>query len=78
MVENLNMIILELGKVKTESKLKTTLNLTLVDESNFDIEMIKKYFNKSNFFIKLSPININEIFETNNLGEGVIKSTNIK
>jgi len=68
----------ELGKIRTESKLKTTLNLTLVDESDFDIEIIKKYFNKSNFFIKLSPININEISEKNNLGEGIIKSTNIK
>jgi adenine C2-methylase RlmN of 23S rRNA A2503 and tRNA A37 len=72
------MSIESLGKVRTDSKLKTTLNLTLVDDSDFDIEKIKKYFDKTKFFIKLSPINVNEISEKNELGEGIIKSINIQ
>ena len=67
----------ELGKIRTESKLKTTLNLTLVNEDDFDIEKIKTYFNKDNFFIKLSPINTNVISEKNNLGKGVVEGVNL-
>ena len=40
------MTIAELGRVRTKSNLKTTLNLTLVDEEDFDIEKIKKNFDK--------------------------------
>ncbi len=71
------MSIEELGKVTTESKLKTSLNLTLVDENDFDIEKIKKYFPKEKFFIKLSPINTNIISDKNSLGKGVIEGINL-
>lgn len=67
----------ELGEIRTQSTLKTTLNLTLVDELDFDINKLKEFFNKSNFFIKLSPINKNDISEKNNLGDGIIKSSNL-
>jgi adenine C2-methylase RlmN of 23S rRNA A2503 and tRNA A37 len=66
----------ELGEIRTDSKLKTTLNMTLVDESDFDIEKLKQYFDKEKFFIKLSPINRNSISEKNDLGEGFIKYIN--
>ena len=68
--------IAELGKIRTDSKLKTTLNMTLVDNSDFDIEELKKHFDKDKFFIKLSPININHISEENDLGKGYIEYKN--
>lgn len=67
----------ELGQIRTQSKLKTTVNMTLVNENDFDIEKLKKYFDKDYFFIKLSPINPNVISEGNNLGEGIIKGLNL-
>lgn len=68
--------IVELSKIKTNSNLKTTLNLTLVDETDFDIEKLKCNFNKDDFFIKISPINVNETSEKNNLGSGIITGKN--
>lgn len=67
----------ELGQIRTNSKLKTTVNLTLVKESDFDIELLKKYFDKDYFFIKLSPINPNGFSDKNNISVGVIKENNI-
>jgi 23S rRNA (adenine2503-C2)-methyltransferase len=67
----------ELGKIRTMSNLKTTLNLTLVDEKDFNIEKIKTYFDKDNFFIKLSPINPNVTSEKNDLGNGIIEGVNL-
>jgi len=66
----------ELGQVRTNSFRKTTLNMTLVDETDFNIDTLKKYFDKDYFFIKLSPINTNIISDKNDLGSGVIKYTN--
>jgi len=71
------MSIEELGKIRTNSNLKTTLNLTLVDEDDFDIEVLKKYFDPEHFFIKLSPINSNEYSVGNDLGDGIIKGNNL-
>ncbi len=67
----------ELGQIRTKSNLKTTLNLTLVDEKDFDIEKLKKYFDPEYFFIKLSPINENIVSEENGLGKGIIKARNL-
>lgn len=67
----------ELGKIRTDSNLKTTLNLTLVDEEDFDIEALKRYFDKNNFFIKLSPINPNEVSDENIGTKGVINQINL-
>ena len=67
----------ELGQIRTESNLKTTLNLTLVDEEDFDIDSLTKYFDKDKFFVKLSPINTNAVSEKNDLGKGVIEGVNI-
>lgn len=71
------MSIEELGQVRTESNLKTTLNMTLVDTADFDINKLTKYFDKDYFFIKLSPINENDISKENNMGAGIIKGQNI-
>jgi len=70
------MSIKELGEIRTESDLKTTINLTLVDEKDFSIKKLKSYFDKEEFFIKLSPINKNDISEKNHLGDGIIQSIN--
>lgn len=67
----------ELGQIRTGSNLKTTVNMTLVDQTDFDIEALKKFFPPEYFFVKLSPINVNECSEANNLGEGVVKSINL-
>jgi len=71
------MTIPELGQIRTGSNLKTTLNMTLVEESDFDIESLQKYFDKEHFFIKLSPINPNATSDKNNISEGVIQSKNL-
>ena len=71
------MSIKELGEIRTESNLKTTINLTLVEESDFDADKLRMYFDKEHFFVKLSPINTNNISDKNNLGEGVIKGINL-
>lgn len=71
------MSIEELGQIRTESNLKTTLNLTLVEESDFDINKIKQYFDKDKFFIKISPINQNIVSDKNNLGAGIIQGVNL-
>lgn len=71
------MTIEELGQIRTESNLKTTVNMTLVDEADFDIEKLKKYFDPKYFFIKVSPINPNPISEKNHMGTGVIKVENL-
>jgi len=67
----------ELGNIKTNSYLKTTVNLTLVESDDFDISVLKKYFSPERFFIKLSPINKNSVSEKNNLGNGIIEGVNL-
>ena len=67
----------ELGKIRTDSALKTTVNLTLIKESDFDIVKLSKFFDKDKFFIKISPINPNTISSNNNLGNGIIEGNNL-
>ena len=71
------MTIEELGKIRTSSYLKTTINLTLVKEEDFDIEVLKKYFDIDYFFVKISPINPNDNSLKNNLGDGIIDGKNL-
>jgi len=71
------MTIAELGQIRTQSELKTTVNMTLVDMADFDIEKLKDNFDPDCFFIKVSPINPNEISEGNNLGTGAIEGVNL-
>jgi len=71
------MTIEQLGRIRTESNLKTTLNMTLVDENDFDIDRLKAYFDKDCFFIKLSPINENEVSNSNNMGKGIVEGVNL-
>lgn len=66
------MSIEELGQIRTRSNLKTTVNLSLVDNEDFDIDVLKKYFDPEFFFIKLSPINVNAVSQANNVGGGII------
>lgn len=67
----------ELGRIRTDSELKTTVNLTLVDNADFDIDKLKQLFDPKYFFIKLSPINPNKTSESFRMGDGVIKSVNL-
>lgn len=67
----------DIGKVRTESDLKTTLNLTLVNESDFDVDRLREWFDPEFFFVKLSPINPNETSLLNNVNTGVIRQTNL-
>ena len=54
---------------------KISLNFTVVEGSEFDIEKIKRYFPKEHFFIKLSPVNENHYTRINNI-TGAIKQKN--
>lgn len=71
------MSIEELGKVATESNLKTTLNMTLVNETDFDIEELRRNFAADRFFIKLSPINPNATSDGNDMGDGFVDGINL-
>jgi 23S rRNA (adenine2503-C2)-methyltransferase len=71
------MTIKELGKIRTNSNLKTTVNLSLVDISDFDIELLKEFFDPEYFFIKLSPINPNECSESYRMGTGAVQGINL-
>ncbi len=67
----------EMAKVRTDSRLKTTLNLTMVREEDFSLERLTKLFDKDKFFIKISPINENDVSKKNEMGAGVIKQANL-
>jgi adenine C2-methylase RlmN of 23S rRNA A2503 and tRNA A37 len=67
------MSIADLGRIRTDSDLKTTLNMTLINEEDFDVVKLREYFDPMKFFIKLSPINTNCVSESNQLGHGVIE-----
>lgn len=71
------MTLKEMGQVRTRSSLKTTVNLTLARTEDFDVEALKEWFHKDHFFVKLSPINPNDISNSNDLSEGVIAQTNL-
>lgn len=71
------MSIEELGAIRTKSALKTTLNMTLVDYADFSIEELQRYFDKDSFFVKLSPINENDVSRQNEMGAGIIEGQNI-
>lgn len=71
------MTLAELGEVRTASRLKTTLNLTLTDAADFDIGTLRRHFDPAAFFIKLSPLNDNPVAQEHNLA-GVIPQRNLK
>ena len=71
------MSIQELGQIRTGSNLKTTINLTLVDEADWSITELKKYFDPAHFFIKISPINTNCVSESNHMGTGLVSAANV-
>jgi len=71
------MSIEELGQIRTKSNLKTTINMTLVNTDDFDAEKLRKYFDPQYFFVKLSPINPNEVSEKNKCGKGVVEGINL-
>ena len=67
----------EMGKIRTASALKTTLNLTMARAEDFSMERLAELFDKDKFFIKISPINENDVSKANKMGEGVIHQANI-
>jgi 23S rRNA (adenine2503-C2)-methyltransferase len=69
--------IADLGKIRTHSNQKTTINLTLVEDSDFDMAVLKEHFDPAHFFVKLSPINKNAVSSANGLGNGAITTTNL-
>lgn len=73
----LKMSLEELGKIRTGSNLKTTVNMTLVDRQDFNIERLTDLFDPKYFFIKLSPINKNDVSEQNRMGDGYIEGINM-
>ena len=71
------MTLQELGQIRTKSFLKTTINLTLVKEEDFDINILKTLFNPKHFFVKISPINTNAVSNKHDLGDGIIEGKNL-
>lgn len=71
------MTVKELGQIRTKSFLKTTINLTLVKEEDFDINILKAYFHPASFFVKISPINVNSNSDKYDLGDGIIDGKNL-
>ena len=67
----------EMGQVRTKSRLKTTINMTMAAAEDFDIEKLKKWFNRNRFFIKISPINPNSVSKANGFDNGVISQVNL-
>jgi len=67
----------EMGAIRTTSNLKTTVNLSLVREEDFNIEELVRIFPKEYFFVKLSPINPNDVSDANDISSGVITATNL-
>ena len=51
--------------------------MTLVNTDDFDAEKLRKYFDPQYFFVKLSPINPNEVSEKNGCGKGVVEGVNL-
>ena len=67
----------DMGKVVTNSDQKTTLNMTMVRQEDFDRKELERIFDKSRFFVKVSPINPNDIAENNGIDAGVIEQRNL-
>ena len=63
--------------MRTESHLKTTINLTLVREADFSIQALQRLFDPNVHFVKLSPINPNCVSDANEMGTGVIEQINL-
>jgi len=70
----------EFGKKWTEvennKRRKITLNFTILEDNEFSVQKLKSLFSEEHFFIKLSPLNENDITRKNNL-KGLIKERNI-
>ena len=66
-----------MGQIRTKSKLKTTINMTMARKEDFDIELLKKWFDPEFFFVKISPINENSVSKSNGLGKGIISQLNL-
>lgn len=67
----------ELGKVRTDSDLKTTVNLTMARPEDWDVSEMKRIFDKDAFFVKVSPINENDVSIANDMGKGIIEQQNL-
>lgn len=67
----------DMSKIRTGSDLKTTINMTLIDKSDFDIVKLKELFPPGCFFIKLSPINKNSVSDSNGCGAGFVEGINL-
>ena len=59
---------------RTPKRIEVLINF---DEEDFDIDALKKYFDKDHFFIKLSPINPNEVSNSNDMGTGAVEGVNL-
>ena len=73
---NRKMTLKELSEIRTNSNNKTTINLTLTNEEQLDVDKLRSYFDPEHFFIKLSPLNENYISDKNHV-EGVIVGHNL-
>lgn len=67
----------DMGQIRTDSSLKTTINMTMARQEDFDIKKLTKWFDPKYFFVKISPINENDVSTVNGLGSGIISQINL-
>lgn len=72
------MSIRELGSVRTRSAQKTTLNLTMASESDWNIGRLRECFDPAAFFVKVSPINPNAVSDGHGLDHGPVQGINLR
>lgn len=61
-----------IAAIRTNSALKTTLNLTAVDSTDIDVPRLAQLFDPAHFFVKLSPVNPNDTARQHGIEGGVI------
>ena len=56
---------------------KTGMLRAMFQNTPLKMLLLRQYFDPQHFFVKLSPINPNEVSDGNNLGKGIIEGVNL-
>lgn len=67
----------EIGKTRVQTKKKISLNFMILDEADFDIDVLRKYFDPEFFFIKFTHFNPTDYAEKNGITSGLIYNDNL-
>ena len=79
MFRNMSLSLEEIGKIIDElpmpKKRKYTLNFAVTSESNLDVDLMNKYFNKEKCIVKITPIH--ETIEAVNEGYEIVTNFDV-